>query len=396
MTESNGVLADDAFYSALLDDDPGELYEHAPCAYLSTLPDGTIVKVNRTFLTWTGYDRSGVVGRRRFQELLAPGDRIYYETHFAPLLRMQGHVREIAVDLVCEGGARLPVLVNAATKAADDGSPVLVRTVLFDATERRRYERELLEQRRRAEESEARATALAMTLQQSFIPPELVTIPGLDLAGGYRPAGDGSEVGGDFYDVFETGRDTWAVVLGDVAGKGAAAATLTALARYTVRADAMRSSSPRDVLTRLHAQFVRFDPDRYCTAIYGVIDRTDGALRLTVGAGGHHLPLLARADGSVTTIGQTGTIIGMIDHPRIVDTTVDLVTGDVVVLFTDGVVEARTPEGEFFGTDRLVSVVAANVSSTASTLVDAVVGAALDHQHGDAADDIAVLAMRVL
>ncbi|HUR22580.1 MAG TPA: PAS domain-containing protein, partial [Acidimicrobiales bacterium] len=102
---------DGGFYAALLEDDPAELYDNAPCGYLSTRPDGTIAKVNATLLTWTGYERERLLGRR-FQDLLPAGDRIFYETHFAPLLRMQGHVREIAVQLLCNDGRRLPVLVN--------------------------------------------------------------------------------------------------------------------------------------------------------------------------------------------------------------------------------------------------------------------------------------------
>jgi sigma-B regulation protein RsbU (phosphoserine phosphatase) len=203
------VTVEDGFYAALLDDDPQELYDNAPCGYASTLPDGTIVKVNGTLLSWTGYDRDALVGRR-LQELFPPGDRIFYETHFAPLLRMQGKVREIAVQLVCQSGSRLPVLVNSVLTRDAEGTPRLVRTAIFDATERRAYEEELLAARRRAEESEARARALANTLQATFFPPAIVSPPGLDVGGAYRPAGDGSEVGGDFYDVFETGRGTWA------------------------------------------------------------------------------------------------------------------------------------------------------------------------------------------
>ncbi|MDP9441894.1 MAG: PAS domain-containing protein, partial [Actinomycetota bacterium] len=171
-------MTEEPFYEALLEDDPEELYENAPCAYLSTQPDGTIVKVNATFLRWTGYDRHALLGRR-FQDLLAPGDRIFYETHFAPLLRMQGQVREIAVEVVCQSGVRLPVLANSVLKHDAAGAPVAVRTVVFDATERRAYEQELLGARQRAEESEARARALARTLQSTFLPPEIPALPGL-------------------------------------------------------------------------------------------------------------------------------------------------------------------------------------------------------------------------
>jgi phosphoserine phosphatase RsbU/P len=386
----------DEFYSALLEDDPEELYDNAPCAYLSTHPDGTILKVNATFLAWTGYDRDSLVGIRRFQDLLAPGDRIFHETHIAPMLRMQGHVREIAVEVVCRSGARLPALVNSVLKLDEAGTPVAVRTAVFDATERRAYERELLDARRRAEEAQARATALARTLQASFLPPAILSVPGLDVAGAYRPAGDGSEVGGDFYDVFETGRGAWAVVLGDVCGKGPAAAVITALARYTVRAEALRTPYPSAVLAALHEVLVRYHPDQFCTAVFVLLEPGEGGMRLVIASGGHHLPLRLRATGKIDTVGTTGTILGMLDRPLLVDTSTILGPGDTIVLYTDGVVEARR-DGEFFDDDRLRALIAdgAGAGTSALHLADAIVAAALDFQDGDARDDIAVVVVRV-
>jgi PAS domain S-box-containing protein len=113
--------ATDAFLSALAEDDPAELYENAPCAYLSALPDGTIIKANATFLAWTGYDRGALVGTRRFQDLLPAGDRIFYETHVAPMLLMQGRLREISVQVISASGARLPMLLNAEVLRASGG-----------------------------------------------------------------------------------------------------------------------------------------------------------------------------------------------------------------------------------------------------------------------------------
>jgi PAS domain S-box-containing protein len=150
--------AGDAFYGALLEDDAEELYQQPPCAYVSTLPDGTIAKINATFTSWTGHDRNDVVGRRRLQDLFTPGGRIYCETHLAPLLRMQGLVREIATEILCADGSRLPVLMNAVGKLTEGGVPIAYRVAFFDATERRSYERELVA-RRRAEDSEARDRA---------------------------------------------------------------------------------------------------------------------------------------------------------------------------------------------------------------------------------------------
>ncbi|MFG1609406.1 SpoIIE family protein phosphatase [Actinoplanes sp. NPDC049265] len=142
------------------EEDPGELYEHAPCGYLTTTPDGTIVKVNETFLAWTGYVRTELIGRRRFRDLLSSGGQIYHETHYAPLLRMQADVHEVAFDLICADGRRLPTLVNSTLSRDADGLPRLIRTTIFNATERRGYERELLAARRAAEDSERRVRVL--------------------------------------------------------------------------------------------------------------------------------------------------------------------------------------------------------------------------------------------
>src|SRR5687768_8520961 len=132
-----------------LDESAEELFENAPCGYLSAAPDGMLTRVNGTFLRWTGYRREDLVGVKRFQDLLSVGGRIYHETHYAPMLRMQGTVREIAVDIVGANGDRLPVLVNSVLVRGEDGTPQVVRTTVFDATERKQYERELLAARDR-------------------------------------------------------------------------------------------------------------------------------------------------------------------------------------------------------------------------------------------------------
>jgi sigma-B regulation protein RsbU (phosphoserine phosphatase) len=384
---------DEAFYAALLDDDPTELYENAPCGYLSTLLDGTIIKANGTFFAWTGYGRCDVLGRKRFQDLLAPGDRIFYETHFSPLLRMQGSVREIAVELLLPDGGRLPVLANAVLGLDADGEPHVIRTVIFDARERRSYEQELMAARRRAEASEATARALAETLQATLLPPLDLEIPGVDVAGAYRPAGDGSVVGGDFYDVFATGRGTFAVVLGDVSGKGAAAAVVTALVRYSIRAEALRSASPAAVLRVVHDAMIRNQTDRFCTVVLlDVVPGPDGA-EITVGNAGHQLPVLT--DGIDTRrVGVHGTIIGMVDKPEITDAPIRLRAGEALVLYTDGVSEARAGEG-FFDDDRAEALIAELAKGDAATIAAGLADAAVAFQHGHTRDDIAVVALKV-
>jgi PAS domain S-box-containing protein len=148
---------------ALLEESAEELYEQAPCGYLSTLPDGTIVRVNHTFLEWTGATRDVLLGGTKFQALLTVGSRIYYETHYAPLLRMQGFVNEIAFEMIRGDERILPVLVNSRQRRDGDGTPLFNRITLFDSTDRRRYEQELLLARRKAEQvAKDKADLLAM------------------------------------------------------------------------------------------------------------------------------------------------------------------------------------------------------------------------------------------
>ena len=371
-----------------------DLYENAPCGYLSALPDGTIVRVNATLLDWTGYTATELVGRP-FADLLTAGGRIYHETHYAPLLRMQGAVREIALELRCADGRRLPVLLNSTLRTADDGAPVMIRTTVFDATDRRRYEAELLHARQEAERSEGRARLLAQTLQASLIPPAPPSIPGLDVAAVYRPAGDGTLVGGDFYDVFSTARDDWAIVLGDVCGKGADAARVTALARYTVSATAIRTRRPSLVLRTLNTALLQHDTERFCTAAYARLRIGAGRpARITVASAGHPLPLRVTAAGEVDELGKPGDLLGVMDEPRLQDTTAELRPGDVLVFYSDGVPEARQGSA-FYDEEALRDVVSRTRTQSADTIATAILDDVMVFQAGLARDDIAVVVLKV-
>ncbi|RKG72650.1 response regulator [Corallococcus exercitus] len=144
------------------EDSAEDLYENAPCGYLSTSPEGRIIKVNQTFLSWTGYSREALLGGKRFVELLTVAGRIFHETHYAPLLQMQGFVHELSLDLVRADGRPLPALINSVQQRDALGRPRSVRTTLFNMTDRKRYERELLMARRKAEQlAQAKATLLA-------------------------------------------------------------------------------------------------------------------------------------------------------------------------------------------------------------------------------------------
>ena len=137
--------------STIRDEDLTDLYENAPCGYISADPSGRIVRVNQTFLNMTGHDRVKLLGGTVFAELMTVPGRVFYDTHFAPLMRIQGFVKEIACDLVRPGQAPLPVLINGVQVKDAEGKPLVVRFTVFDATERRRYEADLHGAKKRAE-----------------------------------------------------------------------------------------------------------------------------------------------------------------------------------------------------------------------------------------------------
>jgi PAS domain S-box-containing protein len=136
-----------------------ELYETAPCGYVSTLADGTIVAVNATFLAWTGFSKDDVLVSKRIQDLLGVPARIFYETQFLPLLQMQGRVKEVAFDILRPNAPPLPVLLNAVQRVDSTTGEIVIHCALFDATDRRKYEAELLRSRRELEAEVNRRTS---------------------------------------------------------------------------------------------------------------------------------------------------------------------------------------------------------------------------------------------
>ncbi|MFE4214937.1 PP2C family protein-serine/threonine phosphatase [Streptomyces sp. NPDC056844] len=397
--------ATDAVFSALLEDSAEELYEQAPCGYLSTLMDGTIAKINATLLDWLGLDRSRVVGRMRFTDLLSVGGKLYHETHFAPLLQMKGEVSGIAMDIKTAGGRRMPVLVTSKVKTSQDGEPLLIRTTVFDARDRRAYETELLrgrqaaeEARRRSEADRARLQEALAVLQQSLLPAELPVVPGLE-AGSYYHTASPDLLGGDFYDLFPLGSGRWAFFLGDVCGKGPQAAAVTSLTRYTLRAAALHDADPVTVLTTLNTVLhERYESGegRYCTAIFGILEPRDGSAGVHLASGGHPSVLIQRADGSADFLPTPGgLLVGVLPQAPFVATRTDLLPGDTLLLYSDGLTEARTgPERELYGEDALRAFAAGLPPAGPQALITALGG--LLTSFGDGLDDdTALLALGV-
>ncbi len=237
-------------------------------------------------------------------------------------------------------------------------------------------------------------STIAQTLQTSLLPPVLPELPGAELAARYHAAGSGLEVGGDFYDVFSTEVDQWYLVIGDVCGKGPAAAAVTALARYTIRAAAVRRRSPTAILRWLSDAMVQQSDgdDRYCTIACAHIDLSRSPSPVTLACGGHPLPLVVRADGTAEEVGIPGTLLGLVPRPTLHDHTSELHPGDTLLLYTDGLTEAGAP-AHVLSPDELAAAARAAASDSVAETVDRLVDGAIGSLP-TIRDDVAVLGLR--
>ena len=237
---------------------------------------------------------------------------------------------------------------------------------------------------------------IARTLQRSLLPPELPAIPGVELAARYRPAGEGNEVGGDFYDAFPTGEMTWSVVIGDVCGKGPEAAAVTGLARHSLRAASVGERRPSAALRVLNEAMLQRDTEqRFCTVCYVRVHRAPEGARLTVCCAGHPLPLVLRADGAVEVVGRAGALLGVFAEPELSDVPVDLGPGDTVLLYTDGVTEEHGDDG-FFGFPGLQETLAGCAGTDAESIAGRIEEAVAEFRPGAPRDDLSVVVLRLL
>ncbi len=249
----------------------------------------------------------------------------------------------------------------------------------------------VITERRRAEET---VKAIAGTLQESLLPSHLPVIPGVDAAVDFRAAGN-HLVGGDFYDLFAQDDGSWTVVVGDVLGKGAAAAATTGLARYTLRAAAVHESRPSRILALLNDAMRRQSPDQSCTVACGRLEikPVDGA-RVTLSVGGHPLPLVLRGDGRVEPVGEHGTMLGVLSDPELADQTADLAPGDSLVLYTDGLTDAYAP-GRIVTRASLIAALQSCAGRSATEIAGQLHEVALGSIRTEPRDDIVLLVLRV-
>jgi len=239
-----------------------------------------------------------------------------------------------------------------------------------------------------------RERTIAQTLQRSLLPDRLPEIPGVAVTARYEPGGQGVQVGGDFYDIFPAGATSWLMVIGDVCGKGEQAAARTALARYTLRAEALHDPRPAELLTRLNAAMLAQPADIvYLTAVCALLDIRESGATLALARGGHPVPLILRGDGSVDQPELAGPLIGAFQAPKFQEVTFTLGPGDTILFYTDGLLEAHAPK-RVVDTRELANLFAAgprhDVEQILTSLLKGTGAAAADCR-----DDIALVAAQL-
>jgi serine phosphatase RsbU (regulator of sigma subunit) len=238
---------------------------------------------------------------------------------------------------------------------------------------------------------------IARTLQRSMLPARLPELPGVDVATRYHAAGHGNEVGGDFYDLWRIDDDRFGFCIGDVCGKGAPAAAVTALTRHTIRTASLIAPSPDPAAVLIAANdgiLNRLEDSRFCTVVYGCCARNpDGSLELDIASAGHPLPLLIR-DGRLEQPLRPGTLLGVFRDITVEPYRCTLQPGDRIVLWTDGATERRGEEG-WFGEERLIELVSRLAPAPADEIAAGIEREVLGFSETPLGDDVALVVIAV-
>jgi PAS domain S-box-containing protein len=299
---------------------------------------------------------------------------LHFQSYMCVPLIARGHILGAVTLVACEPGRRF-----------EDADLDLAKDVAWRAAL-------VLDNARMLSES----SHVAQVLQASLLPPSLPTIPGIELAARYVAFGAGMEVGGDFYDVFNVGRNAWLFAIGDVCGRGAEAAVVTGSIRHTLRSAALEIRQPGRLLAVAN-DVLLLDGNEghlFATLLCGVLRPHAQGVRIALANAGHPPPILIRADGTIEMPQHGGLIIGAFENLTWATRSMALGEGDLLLAFTDGITEARL-NGELFGPERLAAVAQAEHHRPVEEIADRVIEAVRDFAGHEPSDDLALIALRV-
>jgi PAS domain S-box-containing protein len=240
---------------------------------------------------------------------------------------------------------------------------------------------------------------IARTLQRSLLP-RIPEVKEVDVGVEYLPLGEETEIGGDFYDLIRVPGGSLIAVVGDVCGKGPDAAAVAALSRYTIQAVVMNEDSPAKILSSLNEAMLRqLDDLKFSTIACARLEKAEGSeentFDLTVARAGHPAPLIHRSDGSIEKVEAPGRVLGVFDDPGVEERVARLSPGDAAVFYTDGLTEARAPDGSLFGEERLLALLRDCGGGNATDIAECLKNAVNDFDEGVPLDDLAVLVLKI-
>ena len=377
-------------------------------AILRSVPAGIMVLDQRGRIVFANEMVAEMAGFRDTDELLAGhadeamGAWETYDEHGDPIPQEQHPGTKalrgiespgILLRIVGGSGGEDRWLIARATPVPDGRGGFLAISVFEEISEVKRAERAL-------RESEIRHRSISRTLQQGLSPPRVPEVEGVEVAVRFRALGEASQIGGDFYDLFQTGERRWALLIGDVSGKGVEAAAVAALARHTVRATAQHRDDPEHVLGMLNqAVGLQLSASRFCTAVYATIELGELWARMQIASAGHPLPMLLRTHGGAEEVGRRGPLLAGFEGSRYEADPTHLAAGESLVLYTDGVIEAGVREsaagGEGLDPARLSGLLGACVGLDAEGIAARIEHAVLEAEAGNPRDDAAILVLRL-
>lgn len=370
-------------------------------SFIHGMADGaalTDAEGNVLWMNDAGRDILGVPESEDFDDWMSRYQRLTLDGELLPLEEavtfraLRGEwVSDFVYKVITPHGREITLSVSASPVRDPQGKIVGSAHVVRDVTERAEFER-------RREELYAREHRIAETLQQVLIPGLEYNVPGMEIAVSYEAALEEARIGGDFYDVFEIGDGRYGILIGDVLGKGLRAAIRVAEMRHAVRSYAYLDPRPSRVMTLANQALCRSQTDLggMATAFFAVIHTGLGSMTYT--NCGHETPLLMKANGSIEELESTGLLLGVSDDSVYIEDGRPLQPGDLVVMVTDGITEARPRADHLFGlagVKRYLREARASRRATPGRIAEGLMKAAKAHAGGGLTDDAAIVAFRL-